>query len=180
MDGIQDAPMKTLYLLRHAKSSWSDPTLADFDRPLKGRGRRAAKAMGAYLAECKICPDLILCSGSERTRQTLDLVLKAMGKKVPHEFDDTLYHGAPSGLLRVVHAQDDGLGSLMLVGHNPGMEQLAWMLSGEADERSLDTMRVKFPTGALAVLTSDVERWSDLKRGGARLESFVRPVDLEG
>jgi len=170
--------MKTLYLLRHAKSSWKDPSLGDFDRPLKGRGRRAAKAMARHLARQKWRPGLILCSAAARTSETLDYLLEKPGPSTPHLLDEALYMAGPNRLHDYLRGQDDGLDSLMLLGHNPGLEQLALRLTGTAEPEVLATMRAKYPTGALAVLHFDIASWDRLVPGGGRLETFLRPVDL--
>jgi phosphohistidine phosphatase len=148
-----------LYLLRHAKSSWDDPTLADHDRPLAARGRKAAKAIGAYLREHDIEPELVLCSSAARTRETLERV------GLTGRIEDALYGAGASALLARLHEVPDEVASVMLIGHNPGMQQLAFDLAGLDD---------KFPTAALATLACD--GWSDLQR--AELVDYVKPKDL--
>jgi phosphohistidine phosphatase len=148
-----------LYLLRHAKSSWEDPGLADHDRPLALRGRKAAKALGAYLREHDIEPELVLCSSAARTRETLERV------GLTGQIEDALYGAGASALLARLHEVPDAVASVMLIGHNPGMQQLAFALAGLDD---------KFPTAALATL--ECGGWSDLQR--AELVDYVKPKDL--
>ncbi len=188
--------MKVLYLLRHAKSSWKDASLADHDRPLNGRGRRAAKIMGGYLdrymALTGAAPDLVLCSDAARARETLNIVQgnapqTVGGGSVKIEFDGGLYQAAPMDLLGRLQHLADHVGAVLLIGHNPGLEHLALGLTGgQADctdenvsgETLLDRMSIKFPTAALAVLEAEIESWRDLEAGGALLRQFIRPKDL--
>ena len=188
--------MKALYILRHAKSSWKDASLADHDRPLNGRGRRAAKVMGGYMdgymASMGAAPDLVLCSSAARTRETMDIVQGNApqtigGDNVKTEFDEGLYHAAPMELLGRLQGLPDHIGAVLLIGHNPGLERLALGLTGEqADcvaedipgEGFLGRMAIKFPTAALAILEAEIESWRDLKAGGALLRQFIRPKDL--
>ncbi|MCP5368747.1 MAG: histidine phosphatase family protein [Hyphomicrobiales bacterium] len=170
--------MKTLYLLRHAKSSWKDPGLADFDRPLKGRGRRAAKAMAGHMADRGWRPDLILCSAAARTTETLALLDGRLGPRTPRLVDEGLYMAAPARLMEFVNGQDDGAASILMIGHNPGLEQFAVRLTGGAEGDAFTTLRQKFPTAALAVLRFAVGAWRDVGPRGGRLEAFVRPVDV--
>lgn len=171
--------MKTIYLLRHAKSSWDDPDLADIDRPLSERGRRAAEAMAVYLAEAAIRPHLVLCSSAKRTRSTLKRVAPALGGTAPAVIEEGLYEADADGLLRRLRVLDDGLASVMMIGHNPALEELARRLTGDGEEEALRRMDAKFPTGALAVLTADVAAWRDLGPAGARLTAFVTPRDID-
>ena len=171
--------MKTLYLYRHAKSSWEDPTLEDFERPLKGRGRRAGTSMAAYMAEHRWVPDIILCSSAIRARETLRILRDALGGDIPARIDDALYMASAADLLRQVQRLDDGLASAMLVGHNPGLHDLALELTGGGEPEPWDRMRSKFPTAALAVLACPGRRWRALKTDGATLGDFVRPRDLD-
>lgn len=170
--------MKTIYLLRHAKSSWGDAALADSDRPLNDRGKGAADAMAAFLAEAKIQPNLVLCSSAKRTRETLARILPGLGNKVPAVIEEALYHAEAGDLLRRLHGVDNSLASVMLIGHNPGLEDLARRLASGGDADALARLAAKYPTGALAVLEADVTRWRDLEKDGARLRAFVCPQDF--
>jgi phosphohistidine phosphatase len=167
--------MKRLFLLRHAKSSWDDPGLADHDRPLAPRGERAAKVIARYLREERIAPDLVLCSSSRRTRETLDRIAPALGDEVRVEIERELYAASADRLLERLRAVDDDVESVMLIGHNPGIEQLALSLAGDGEK--LADVRRKYPTAALATLEFD-GRWSALEPGTARLADFVKPKQL--
>ena len=151
--------VRSLYLLRHAKSSWDDPTLADRDRPLAPRGRKATRLICRYLAENAIHPELILCSPSTRTRQTLEGIESALGKSPRLEVEPGLYGASADELLRRLQRVPDGIGSVMVIAHNPGLEELATMLARTGD--ALAALHEKFPTGALATLVVSDE-WRDL------------------
>lgn len=170
--------MKTLYLLRHLKSSWKDKDLEDFDRPLGKRGRRGGELMAAYVARNGICPAQILCSPSRRTRETLDRVLESFGGAVPTRFEKGIYRAdAPALLRRLLRLGDTA--SVMIIGHNPGLETLARALVGSGEGAARARLAGKFPTGALAVLSADIQNWRELEAGCARLDAFVCPRDLE-
>ena len=123
--------MKRLYLLRHAKSSWDDPTLADHDRPLAPRGRRAAKVIAKHLGRKGISPELVLCSPSRRTRQTLKRLAPGLGKNVDVRIEPELYAASAPVLLEVLHEVPDEIESVVLIGHNPGIQDLALSLAGD-------------------------------------------------
>jgi phosphohistidine phosphatase len=168
--------MKRVYLLRHAKSSWKDRSLADRDRPLAGRGRRAAKAMAAHLEAEGVRPDLVLCSPARRTRETLERVESALGGEVEVVFEEGLYGASEAGLLARLRALPGEVGAVMVIGHNPGLGELALALASEGAE--LARMREKYPTGALATIDLPADGWSALERGGGELVAYVRPRDL--
>ncbi|MGZ5890399.1 MAG: SixA phosphatase family protein, partial [Hyphomicrobium sp.] len=157
--------MLTLILLRHAKSSWDHAQLSDFKRPLAKRGKKAAPEMGAELARLGLRPDLILCSGAARARETLALVLPELGSQSPPVvYDDALYMALPDGLLTGLHAiKPDHHGKspqcVMMVGHNPGFEELALLLVGDGPAAELAELADKFPTAGAAVITFDAEHW---------------------
>ena len=169
--------VKVLYLLRHAKSSWDDPALSDHKRPLAPRGRRAAARIAAHLDREGIRPALILCSSSRRTRQTLELVAAAL-PDVPAKVEADLYGAGEASLLRRAHRLPDSADSVMLVGHNPGLQDLALALAGGGDAQALARLRAKMPTAALATLAAPLTRWRDLRQGGAELVAFVVPREL--
>jgi phosphohistidine phosphatase len=163
-----------LYLLRHAKSSWTDPRLADHDRPLTSRGRRAAKAIGRHLRDQGIEPEFVLCSPAIRARETLERIGPARhGAHVEPE----LYGAGAGALLARLHEVPPAVASVMLIGHNPGMQQLALLLAHPGPE--LRELEAKFPTAALATLAFPGPDWRTLDRGTAELIGFVRPRDLE-
>jgi phosphohistidine phosphatase len=167
---------KRLYLLRHAKSSWKHPELADHERPLAGRGRRAAKAIAGYLHEHEITAELVLCSTARRARETSERIEPVLaGAAVRYE--DRLYAATADALLERLHSVPDGIASVMLIAHNPAIEQLALDLARPSPERR--ELEIKFPTAALATLEFPGPTWRDLDRGGADLVGLVRPRDLE-
>ncbi len=167
--------VRYLYLLRHAKSDWDDPKLADKDRPLAARGRKAMKAMARYLRHEAIHPELVLCSSAKRARQTLERVLPSLGDDVTLEVEEGLYTFDDEPLFARLKQVPASVTSLMLVGHNPAMQDLTLRLAGSGAD--LTRVGSKFPTGALAVLTVPVA-WSRLKSAVAELSSFVTPGDV--
>jgi phosphohistidine phosphatase len=163
--------VKQLFLLRHAKSSWDDADLADRDRPLAPRGRRATKLMAQHLRDEKISPALVLCSSARRTRETLEGVEPAGDVRI----EDELYGASGTELLERLRQVPDTTESVMLIGHNPAIQELTLGLAG-GGERRADVER-KFPTGALATLTVPGE-WQELAPGSAELVAFVTPKKL--
>ena len=171
--------MRTLLLLRHAKSSWDDPGLADFDRPLAPRGRRAAPVMAAYLMKQSLQPDLVLCSPAVRARQTWAMVAEGLGGSIEVKELQSLYLGAPSRLLEAVRRVPNTASTVLLIGHNPGMEDLAQALAGPGSKpKALAKLEAKFPTAALAEIRFDAASWKDLALGSGRLRRLVWPKDL--
>jgi phosphohistidine phosphatase len=168
--------MKKLFLLRHAKSSRKDSSLADHDRPLTARGRRAAKDMAAYLHEHRIDPALVLCSPATRARQTLDGVAPGFRGSPEVRIESELYELSASGLLARLQRIPDAVPSAMLIGHNPALERLALDLAGGGP--ALAELASKYPTGALATLEFPGS-WSDLDADRAELVALVKPRDLE-
>lgn len=169
--------VRRLYLLRHAKSSWDAPELADIDRPLAGRGRRDADAMSAYLQEQQIVPDLVLCSPARRARQTL----KPLRRWLPERsivIEDALYAAPADRLLRCVQEIDDATASAMLIAHEPGIRELALLLAGTGDQEQRARMEEKYPTCALAALAVSAHHWRSLAPGDADLRWFVTPKQL--
>jgi phosphohistidine phosphatase len=158
--------MKRLYLLRHAKSSWKEPELADRDRPLAGRGRRAAKAMAKHMRTAGVDPQLVLCSPARRARETLERIEPALGRRAV-KVESELYGATAASLLERLRGLPDDVESVLVIGHNPGMAELAHALTGYAE---------KFPTAALATLGFR-GRWSELT--SAELVDLTRPRDLE-
>jgi phosphohistidine phosphatase len=140
--------MRTLYLLRHAKSSWASPLLDDFERPLNKRGREAAPRIGRLLRKREMIPDLVLCSAARRATETWELAGQAIGRDLP------------------------------VKGHNPGMERCAAQLVGPgSDAGALADLEAKYPTAAVAAFAFDAEKWRDLDFGAGRLTAFLKPQD---
>jgi phosphohistidine phosphatase len=171
------AHARTLFVLRHAKSSWDDPGLGDHERPLAPRGRRAALQIAAHLRAHEIAPALVLCSPARRTVQTLEAVAPG-GKTL---IEPELYAASASALLARLRQVPNVTTSVMLIGHNPGLQMLVLALAGDRTPTREDPTRAavanKFPTAALATLSLD-GGWSDLQAGGAELTGYVRPKDL--
>ena len=167
--------VRTLYLLRHAKSSWDDRTLPDRERPLAPRGRRDAKRISDHLLRAQIEPELVLCSSAVRTRETLELIRPALGTSTV-TVEDELYAASFDDLLARLRSLPDTVASVMLIGHNPGLEELALALaSAGADLRRLEA---KFPTAALATLTFADTAWDRLAPSSGALSAFVVPKQL--
>ncbi len=172
--------MKTLYLLRHGKSAWNKPDLPDFDRPLAPRGRRAARAMGDHMAREGLRPDLILCSAARRARETMEHVQDAWSFEVPVLLEREIYDDDAAGLEGRLGRVDPNLGSVLMIGHNPTLQDLTLRLAGVGPAEALTGVRRKFPTAALAVLTFEVPgaAWTGVRTGVGTLSRFVRPRDL--
>jgi len=156
-------------LLRHAKSSWKDTSVKDFDRPLNQRGLKAAPAIGRLMRKRKLQPELVLSSPAERARQTTQLVLEAAGLKTEVRYDERIYEASAARLFEIVSQIDEEAGMVMMVGHNPGFEELLEALTGEA--RGLST-------AALACIELDSEKWSKVKAGENRLAWLVKPKEV--
>jgi phosphohistidine phosphatase len=171
--------VKTLSLLRHAKSSWSDPDLADEERSLAPRGRRAAAALLRHLREQGATPELVLCSPARRTIETYDSIAPAFGDGATLLVEDELYGANAGDLVRRLRAVPSAVASVMIIGHNPGLHDLAIDLAGTGERGLLERLRTKFPTGALATLAVDRDSWSGLGAGRARLIGFVVPRELD-
>lgn len=171
--------MRQVLLLRHAKSSWDDPSLGDFDRPLNNRGRRNARAMATHLRKSGLRPAMVLCSAARRTRETYDILAPAL-EGIPVSFETELYEAAKHDLLERLRRLDDHLGSVLLIGHNPGLERLALALSnGLGETAPLARLAEKYPTGTLAILETGIAAWAALQDGTCRLTGFLRPADLD-
>lgn len=172
--------MKTVLLLRHAKSAWDSTAQNDHDRPLNRRGERAADILADHLASQGPRPDLILCSTAMRTRQTLAPLVKALGLPAPPiSLEKELYLASEDALLERLQALTEDVQTVLLIGHNDGIGQLAGTLAGYGREPALGQLREKYPTGALATLRFANGRWSALVPGACELLAFVRPRDLD-
>jgi phosphohistidine phosphatase len=167
--------VKRLYLLRHAKSAWGDPTLPDRERPLAPRGRKAAKRMARWARKHDVRPQLVLCSSAVRARQTLQRVLPGLGEPAVW-IEVTLYAAAADTLLARIRALPEEVDEVMLVGHNPGLMDLALLLAAPGPNRK--RARGNVPTGALVELELAAGHWRDVEAGGARMRRFVVPRDL--
>jgi phosphohistidine phosphatase len=168
--------MKTIYLLRHAKSSWANPEIGDLDRPLATRGQRATEKIANHLREHGVKPALVLCSSARRTRETLALVAPALGSAAELVFEEGLYAASAADLLSRLRRIPKTTPSVMIVGHNPGLQDLALSLCGRGV--LLARLREGFPTTALAILRSPITSWSELRPRDAELIDFVAPREL--
>jgi len=167
--------MVRLYILRHAKSSWKTDGLDDFHRPLNARGRKAAPAMGNYMQQHGILPDLILCSAAVRARETLDLILTALEGEPAVEVDEGLYLAGAGTLLDRLRRLDSGPDSVMVIGHNPGLHDLALSLSAPGEQQ---VPVAKYPTAALTELEFTDRNWPDVGPGTGDVVRFVAPRTL--
>ena len=163
--------MKTLLLMRHAKSSWKDSALKDIDRPLTKRGQKNAARMGELLKESGLCPQFILSSPAHRARQTAEIVAKKCGFKGSIQYYDSFYMAEPEDYIKKLIKQPDGMDSIMVIGHNPGLEGLMQILSGQVEA---------LPTAAIASITLPIEHWSELtEKTEGKLNEIRRPKDLD-
>jgi phosphohistidine phosphatase len=169
-----DAQVRRLVLVRHAKSSWDDLSLTDRQRPLAPRGIAALGPMRDHLAAGDGRPDLVLCSPARRTRLTLEGIRAALPEHVRIETIDELYGADAWQLLRLVRSSDDEYSGVMVVGHNPGLGDLAVLLAGSGDPEARGQLRAKFPTGAMATISFD-GRWSEVAPGSGRLDALFTP-----
>lgn len=165
--------MRTLYLLRHAKSSWANLGLADCERPLAPRGLRDAKRIAKHVGRLGITPELVLCSSAVRTQETLDLLRPTLAGAAV-QVEEQLYGASSETLLERIRSVPDEVGSVLLIGHNPGLQDLALALASRGAE--LKRLDAKFPTAALATLA--LGHWSILSPGGAELVAYVVPKQL--
>jgi phosphohistidine phosphatase len=177
---------RTLVLFRHAKSAW--PDVPDHERPLANRGIRAAPVMGRWLRDAGLVPDLVLCSTARRARETWQFAQTGLAATPPVSFEDRIYGEDAMGLLALIREVPPATGTLLLIGHNPSIEDLALTLvspgpapgaagPGAVSAGDLERMRAKFPTAAIAVL-QPAGTWHALAKGRARLTAFVTPRDL--
>jgi phosphohistidine phosphatase len=161
--------MKTLLLLRHAKAGQDDPALKDIDRPLNDRGENDARLIGKFIAGKKIRPDLVISSPAKRALQTVGLVLKAAGLKLQPTFDERIYENSAPRLLEVLSEIEEPAITAMLVGHNPGCEELFHALTGDASD---------LPTASLACVELQVPKWSGARPGSGNFKWLVTPKEL--
>lgn len=172
--------MKTLTLLRHAKSGWDDPVARDFDRALNPRGMRGAQTVGHHMRNLGLVFDHVVSSPAVRCVDTLDGVWEGYGRTLHPNWDRRIYLASGVTLLDVVHDQSDDHARILMCGHNPGLEDLILMLVPEGKNEALrDDVEEKFPTASIAELEFDVDHWADITTGKAHLARFIRPRDLD-
>lgn len=172
--------MPRLLLLRHAKSSWENAGQGDFDRPLNGRGRSTAPAMGEFMAARGLLPQRVVCSAAQRARETFALILPHLAADMEITVTRRLYEADGEGYLKAIRTAGGTAETLLLVGHNPAMEDVAAILAVAGEAMALAEMQSKFPTCGLAVIDFDGPRWSDAGPGAGRLTGFHTPANLEG
>src|SRR5579875_2967317 len=169
--------MKTLTLLRHAKSSWDDPVKRDFDRPLNPRGRRAARTVGREMRSLGLSFDRAVASPARRVIQTIEEVEQSFGQIAP-DYDERIYLASLATLVEMVHETPDSVAHLLLVGHNPGLEELALFLAGGEGPLRAE-VEIKYPTGTLAEIEFSSEHWREIGQGDGTIVRFIRPRDLD-
>jgi phosphohistidine phosphatase len=172
--------LKLLGLFRHAKSDWHDPRARDFDRPLNARGRKGAALMGRHIRDHGIVWDHLIASPAVRCVETVEIAAEAAGRPLAVNWDRRIYLASSATLADLLREQDDAVATTLMVGHNPGLEDLIFDLVPDDGSSPLrDVVEIKFPTAAYAVLELDIARWADLADNCARLVHLVRPRDLD-
>ncbi len=167
--------MLRLMLLRHAKSNWSSSAIQDVARPLSERGETAARLMGGYMARHLLLPQRVLCSPARRTRDTWAGISAQWPADTDVVFDDRLYAATPHVVLSVVRAQGEATRRLLVIGHNPGLQEAAELLIAAGDVELRERLREKFPTAALAVIDFAIEKWARIHERSGRLDRYVTP-----
>lgn len=158
--------MKKLYILRHAKSSWDNPILADFERPLNERGIKTADFVGKLISKNDFLPDLILSSPATRARETANIIKKTADLQADIKFEENIYEASPQMLLKIISEIQENFQTVMLVGHNPGLEGLIKILTSETQS---------MPTAGLAIVEVNAEKWKEIKPESGILQNLVRP-----
>jgi len=172
--------MKTLGLFRHAKSDWNDARLRDFDRPLNRRGRTGAGLMGLHIRDFGVKWRRILASPAVRVTETIELAAEAAGQMPPLNWDRRIYLASSPTLMELLREQDGEIDTILMVGHNPGLEDLIFDLVPDDGSSPLrDSVEDKFPTAAFAILELEIDAWRDIEDGCARLVHLMRPRDLD-
>ncbi len=161
--------MKTLLLLRHAKSSWGDPAARDFDRPLNKRGMKAAPLIGRYMRKRRVIPNVVISSPAVRARQTAESVVEAAGIDAKAQFEARIYEASVEQLMSVVSEIEERADVVLLVGHNFGIEQFLERLTGEVHH---------MPTAALAQISLELEEWGEVRDRAGTLDWIVKPKEL--
>ena len=171
--------MKTLTLLRHAKSSWHSGAESDFERPLSKRGHKAARTIGRELKAQGLAFDAIIASPAKRVVETATDLADGYGRPIHPTFDERVYMATAATLLSLVHGTDDAVERLLVIGHNPGLEALAMLLTREDGNNLRSEMATKYPTATLAEIGLPIDHWRDAAAGSGELARFIRPRDLD-
>ena len=169
--------MLRLMFLRHAKSSWPSSGMQDAARPLSERGQAAARLMGAYIAHHSLIPDRILCSPARRTRETWAGIATQWPANMDVVFDQRLYEATPQSILSVIRVQHEAR-TLLVIGHNPGLQGAAEQLIAAGDVELRERLREKFPTAALAVIDFAIDRWRTIHERSGRLDRYIVPRSI--
>ena len=171
--------MKTLTVMRHAKSSWDDSRLNDFDRPLNARGRKSARAMGKELKHRGFRFDQVIASPAMRVRETLNDFADGYGDELDIEFRPEIYESTVDRLLRLVREIPESVKAPLLVGHNPGLQDLLVALTEDDGDKLRHRVSGKFPTAAVATLRFPTSRWADIEPGSGEIAELIVPKDLD-
>jgi phosphohistidine phosphatase len=171
--------MRRLMLLRHAKSDWSQAGQRDHDRDLSARGRSSAPRIGGYLADRALIPDCVLVSTARRTRETWKLVAPALPTRPKALFDERIYEALPGDILDAIRETPSSCQCLLVIGHNPGLQDMALLLIKDGSQDDLDRLTEKFPTAGLAIIDVPIDDWADLRIGTGRLDSLITPRGLD-
>jgi phosphohistidine phosphatase len=166
-------------LLRHAKSDWSRAGQRDHERDLSARGQAAAPRIGAYMAERALIPDCVLVSTARRTRETWKLVAATLPARLQVIFDERIYEAQPGNIMDAIRDIPASCQCLLVIGHNPGLQELALKLIRDGSLDALDRLAEKFPTAGLAIIDIPIDDWADLHRRSGRLDSFITPRGLD-
>lgn len=179
LDADPEQPViRSLYVLRHAKSSWESPELADHDRPLDPRGERAALVMGRFITQRHFLPDRVLCSTATRARETLALAAGQWPCSPVVDYSPRLYLNGERELIRVLMAVDDDIRAVLIVGHNPDLHDLVTSLARRGDAPLLAHMGAKFPTAAFAAIKLPLAHWAGIGQATGSLTCFATPKEL--
>ena len=160
--------MKTLFIMRHAKSSWDNPDWSDFERPLNERGLKTAPFMGEVMTKNNFTPEIVISSPATRAKQTAELVIKEMKSEADINFDERIYEASPRQLLEVASEIHDAYNLAMIVGHNPGFENLVRILTGRIES---------MPTATLAVVDLKIDSWNEINFETGSLRKIIRPKE---
>ena len=172
--------MKTLGIWRHAKSDWNDRSARDFDRPLNKRGQKGAAIMGRHISALPLYWERIIASPAVRVAQTIELGAQAAGINPQVRWDRRIYLASSATLIDLLREQEGDPATILMVGHNPGLEDLIFdLVPNDGSNPLRDIVEEKFPTAAFAQLEMDIESWADVEEGTARLVSLTRPRDLD-
>jgi phosphohistidine phosphatase len=172
--------MKTLTLLRHAKSGWDDPVARDFDRPLNKRGEKAANVIGAWMRRQKMAFDHVVASPAVRVIDTIDQIEDSYGELGEPKWERRIYLASSASLMDVLRETDDAFTSVLMIGHNPGLEDLILELVPESKDDPLRALVFeKYPTAAVAEIALDIKGWADIEHNIGQLTRYIRPRDLD-